>query len=199
MKILLTGFEPFAGANINPSWELVSEFDNYKIGNGILLSYQLPVSYARTSSCLIALLKKEKPDIFIGFGQAINRASISLEMVGLNMRESKTPDNDGQVISGQAIDENGPVAYFANLQSPKFVEELHKNNIPALISFHGGTFLCNEVLYTALNFQAKKGYPKNIGFIHLPLLPEQTVNQPEKPSMSKELLRKALMIIIGTL
>ncbi|HEV2126035.1 MAG TPA: hypothetical protein VGW38_25035, partial [Chloroflexota bacterium] len=46
------------------------------------------------------------------------------------------------------------------------------------------TFLCNHVLYTALHHCTQTGRGAWVGFIHLPLLPEQAAAQPgrERPA-----------------
>ena len=51
MSILLTGFEPFDGASVNPSWEAVKKLpDKYKIP--ILLFYMEELSIADISGML---------------------------------------------------------------------------------------------------------------------------------------------------
>ena len=63
MKILVTGFEPFDGGKINPSWEAVSAL---KAPEGTeLLKLQLPVVYGKAAAILKETMKKELPGAVI--------------------------------------------------------------------------------------------------------------------------------------
>ena len=57
--------------------------------------------------------------------------------------------------------------------------------VPAAVSNTAGTFLCNHVTYGLLHAAATERLPTRIGFVHVPLLPEQAAAKPvEVASMS---------------
>lgn len=75
-------------------------------------------------------------------------------------------------------------------------EGLKQRGVPASLSNTAGTFVCNHVLYQ-LGYLADKSYPGLLfGFIHVPFIPEQVTDKPEKPSMSIETIAKGLTAAI---
>ena len=69
-------------------------------------------------------------------------------------------------------------------------EAIKASRRPASLSNTAGTFVCNHVLYQ-LGYLADKSYPGLLfGFIHVPFIPEQVTDKPEKPSMSIETIAK---------
>ena len=76
------------------------------------------------------------------------------------------------------------------------VNEMKNNGIPASVSNTAGTFVCNHVMYGVLYLVDKK-YPNiRAGFIHVPYIPAQVVDKPEKPSMSTIDISKGLELSI---
>ena len=72
-------------------------------------------------------------------------------------------------------------------------------NIPSAISNSAGTYLCNRLFYSVMNFIARENLRTKAGFIHLPYLHEQTVNKrADTPSMSRETLVNAVKIAVET-
>ncbi len=197
MKILLTGFEPFGGEKINPSWEVVKSIGKMKFNGVDLAVRQMPTSFIKATEALHRSLIEEKPVVFIGLGQAGGRPSINLEMLAINIRDATNPDNNGYQPGGEPIDAEGPAAYFSNLPVRKLVNELKEKGIPAQVSYFPGTFVCNELFYSALNYQAKHKTPLMVGYLHIPYLPAQAVNHPKAPSMGIDMIIEGLKIIIA--
>lgn len=56
--------------------------------------------------------------------------------------------------------------------------------IPASLSNTAGTFVCNHILYQLGYLQATQYPDIQFGFIHVPYIPEQVVDKPDKPSMA---------------
>ncbi|MGO0765878.1 pyroglutamyl-peptidase I family protein, partial [Citrobacter freundii] len=46
--VLITGFEPFGGESVNPSWEVVSGLDNAIIGGCRVVARQLPCVFGES-------------------------------------------------------------------------------------------------------------------------------------------------------
>ena len=88
------------------------------------------------------------------------------------------------------------MAHFSNLPVKTMTEAIKATGVPASLSNTAGTFVCNHVLYQ-LGYLADKSYPGLLfGFIHVPFIPEQVTDKPEKPSMSIETIAKGLTAAI---
>ncbi|USG99488.1 pyroglutamyl-peptidase I [Thermococcus argininiproducens] len=194
MRVLITGFEPFGGEKINPSWEAVKDLPE-KIDGVKILKKELPVSFKGIKEKLPQILNKTMPDIVILTGQAAGRANITIERVAINIMESKKEDNDGYKPEDEPIFKEAPAAYFSTLPIKRIVKSLRNNKIPAAISNSAGTYVCNTAMYVALHHIAINNLNIKAGFIHVPYIPEQVLEKPQ-PSMSLEMIRKALEITI---
>ena len=178
MKILVTGFEPFNGRDINPS-QLILERLEAPLGVE-LIKQLLPVEFKATTIILRDLLKEHQPDVVISLGQAGNRPEISVERVAINLDNVRSsngkrevPDNAGDVPVDKQIVEGAPAAYFSNVPGWDMVKAMQNAGVDAAVSYTAGTYVCNHVMYTVLH-EVAKNYPETkAGFIHVPFLPEQ--------------------------
>ena len=93
-KLLITGFEPFGGEKINPSWQAVEALPE-RVGNYALTKLLVPVLFGEAADRVIAAADALSPDVIISVGQAAGRDAITPEMVGINLRYAKIPDNSG--------------------------------------------------------------------------------------------------------
>ena len=195
MNILLTGFDPFGGESVNPSWEAVRGFNNQQIGGHTIHCLQLPTEFGKASAILTAAVQKLQPELCFCVGLAGGRALISLEKVAINFRHARISDNAGMQPEHQAIAEHLPTAYFANFDFSDALNSLTAAGIPAEMSYSAGAYVCNEVLFTLCHLQTLT--PKLRGcFVHIPYAPEQVVNKPGSPSMARETVEKALLVLI---
>lgn len=185
-KLLLTGFEPFGGEAVNPSWEIARTLDGAEIEDVKVLAARLPVVWGRAVEALVDLIEREAPDIIVSLGQS-GREDICPERVGINVSDSKAADNAGTVLTDAPIVPEGPVAYWSTLPIKAMAAAIRAAGVPARVSNSAGTYLCNHVMYGALHQLAKAGRCIPCGFIHVPALPEQAAlkNRPE-PSMGLE-------------
>ena len=196
MKILLTGFEPFGGENINPSWEAVKAA---KAPEGVQLKKVcLPVTFAGAQAVLREQIGKEQPDIVLSVGQAGGRSGISLERIGVNLMDARIPDNDGCQPEDSPLVPDGETAYLSTLPLRDLLKALEEAGIPASISNTAGLYVCNTVLYTALREAALHCPGMRAGFIHVPYLPEQAAGR-NLPSLSLEEDVRALEIVLERL
>ena len=195
MKILVTGFDPFGGESVNPAIEAVKRLPDV-IGGATIIRQEIPTSCVSSLQLIEALLIQHDPDVVLSVGQAGGRAAITVERVGINIDDFSIKDNDGNQICDEPIFADGPDAYFLNLQVKKMVERIQDRKIPAAVSNTAGTFVCNHVAY-GTRYLIEKKYPgKRSGFIHIPYLPEQTVNKPGIPSMGLEMIVEGLTAAI---
>lgn len=195
MKVLVTGFEPFGGEEINPALEAVKMLKD-EIAGAKIVKLELPTVFVKSREKLEAALEKERPDIVICVGQAGGRDKISIERVAINIDDAGIPDNEGNQPVDKAIFEGGDVAYFSKLPIKRIVNKLKENKIPAEISNSAGTYVCNHIMYSLL-YNIDKKYPNmKGGFIHIPYIPEQVIDKRMAPSMSLDYIVKGLTIVI---
>jgi pyroglutamyl-peptidase len=189
IRVLATGFEPFAGGAVNPSQRIVEALD------GEVETALLPVAYARAAAALEAAVQKAAPDIVICFGQADGRTGISVERFAHNLDGAESVDNEGATSTAE-IDPHGPVAYRSTLPVDEIVDALRTDGIPAAASRDAGGFLCNHVFYVLM--RALETQPDTLGgFVHVPLLPEQALDK-DAATMPLEVLVRAARVIVAT-
>lgn len=198
-RVLLTGFEPFGGDVLNPSWLAVQELHGRRIANHRIVAACLPTVFGRSLAELRALIERHQPRLVICIGQAGGRAALSLERIAINVDDARIADNAGAQPVDEPIVPGGPAAYFTRLPIKAMLLALQQAGIAAEVSQTAGTFVCNHVFYGLLHevairpaFSGMRG-----GFIHVPWLPEQGV-----PSMALadvlRGLRVALRIALTT-
>ena len=199
-KILVTGFEPFGGDLRNPSGESVTalaQTTSYEMKKLIL-----PVSWQRAFPEIEKLWDEWEPDAVLMVGLAGGSSAIRVERIGINLCGA-IKDIDGLYANGSAENaEERPViegereAFFATYRADEILNALKEANIPSKYSFSAGTYICNELLYSALAKRNRESKDMPIGFIHLPYADGQKEGV---PSMPLEDMVKALEIVLSVL
>jgi pyroglutamyl-peptidase len=179
--VLLTGFEPFNGAAINPAWEAVRALDGWEGAGFQVVTRQLPCVFGLSTRLLLDAIEECRPDVVIAVGQAGGRPDITVERIAINVDDAPIPDNDGWQPLDATIVPAGQAAYFATLPIKAIVHAIRARGVAASVSQTAGTFVCNHVFYGLMHFT--HGLPLQAGFIHVPFLPEQVADRPEMPWM----------------
>lgn len=174
-RILLTGFDPFNGARINPSWQAVQALHNRQIGGRRVVAAQLPTVFGDSLRVLDTLLDQLRPELVICVGQAGGRSALSLERVAINVDDAPIPDNAGRQPVDHPVAPGAPVAYFSSLPIKAALAALQREGLPAEVSQTAGTFVCNHVFYGLMHRLATHPGLRHArgGFLHVPWLPEQ--------------------------
>ena len=169
-KLLITGFDPFGGAAINPAWEAVkllpetiADFEVHKL--------EIPTVFGLATQKVLEKAEVILPDVILCIGQAGGRAAVTPERIGVNIRDAKIPDNAGNQPVGLFVAEEGPAAYFATVPVMAMSDAILAEGLPGQVSNSAGAFVCNDTLYGLLHHYA--GTEVKVGFIHVPWLPEQ--------------------------
>ena len=190
-KILITGFEPFGGEAVNPSWEAVRALPE-EIGGWRLRKLRIPTVFGQAAERVLEAAEETGPDAILCVGQAGGRAGVTPEVIAINLREASIPDNAGNRPENVPIAEKGPAAYFSTVPVREMVRRIREAGIPASLSFSAGAFVCNDVLYTLLHLF--HGTETRVGFIHVPFLPEQATES--QPCMALEQMTQALILAV---
>ena len=194
MKILITGFDPFGGESINPSWEAVSRLPQ-TIGQYQLTKLQIPTVFGEAAKVVLDTSAQLQPDVIICVGQAGGRRGITPEVIGINLRDASIPDNAGVTPANMPVIPGGPDGLFATVPVREMVAALRRAAIPAALSYSAGAFVCNDVLYTLLHHFRDSS--TLVGFIHVPFLPQQAGEK--VPSLPLETIIQGLTLAIQAL
>ena len=161
MRILITAFEPFGGAETNITQSILSLLPD-SFADWEIEKVCLPVSFKRAPIVLREAIATYSPDLVIMLGQCSTGENIRLERFAINMMDSTKGDNDGYIPSEETIYPHQPLA----LQTPLPINELERfctdNVQPVQVSTSAGLYVCNRVYYEALHLQ------QNALFVHIP-------------------------------
>lgn len=196
MKILVTGFDPFGGEEINPSIEAVKRLPD-EIAGAQVIKLEVPTVCRRCLEVIEAAIAAEDPDVILSVGQAGGRPDLTVERVGINVDDCRIADNEGNQPVDEPVIADGPAAYFVNVPIKAMVQSIRERGIPASVSNTAGTFVCNHVTYGVRHLIETKYPGKRSGFIHIPYLPRQVVDKAVQPSMALEVIVEALVAAIG--
>jgi pyroglutamyl-peptidase len=182
--ILITGFEPFAGDVLNPSWEVARALDGRRIAGRRIVARKLPCAFRTALPLLVDAIDGLKPRGVIALGLAGSRSAVSIERVAINLVDARIADNLGAQPVDEPVIADAPAAYFSTLPIKAIAAGLREAKLPAEISQTAGTFVCNQVFFGLmhhlhpLSHQLKDRPGVRGGFIHLPPLPEQAARHP---------------------
>ncbi|MFC2095037.1 hypothetical protein ACFLSW_01170 [Candidatus Bipolaricaulota bacterium] len=198
MTLLVTGYPPFDAFPINSTHQLIEsmktnlpteladahdviafEIVDFDSTNSVSQQRTMLESYRR-------VMKLHEPDVCLFCGQAAARPMVTLETIAIN------------IFKGEIIDPEGPPAYWATLPDQDvLITKLKEAGIPARLSYHAGTHLCNHILYTALGDAEVSSRSMTAGFLHLPMTAMQIIECDEyRPFVPLEMTRNALTLAI---
>ena len=173
--VLLGGFEPFAKYRDNPSWDVVqalaeqcrTEFE----GRARFATVRLPVAFDAGAAALAEALTREAAEAVLLCGLHGQNPFLDFEQFGLNAGQQEKGHDPAE--TPFPLGEAGPAAHETTVPLPPLVRRLREAGIPARISFHAGTFLCNASYYQLLDWARNHDPPRRGLFVHIPLLPDQ--------------------------
>lgn len=190
MKLLITGFKPFNHDLINPAKELLDYYYNKEDIETLLLD----VEYNFDAKKIIDKVIDYQPDVILSLGLAGGRKKVMIEYYALNMHSATIPDNANTLLNHQSINSKSPIAYQTNIDVLELVNSVNDELFG--ISYHAGTFVCNDIYYQTLDYIYLNNLNIKCGFIHLPYLNEQVVDKPHLPSLSIEKMKEIIDKVI---
>ena len=197
-RVLISGFEPFGGSNLNSSQLVVEAISKESFTGLELFTVILPVEFGKAADVLLSKVKEIDPEIIITFGQAEGRKALTPEKIAINLDSARIPDNAGELRVNKVIIEKGADGYFSTLPIEKMVEAVKECGLESEISLSAGAFLCNHIFYHLQHKLLESGVKS--GFVHLPLVNEQITQYPNQPSWAlKDLIQGVKAAILSTL
>jgi pyroglutamyl-peptidase len=172
--VLVTGFDPFGGSTVNPSWQAVHALHGRQVAGRQLIGAELPTVFGRSLDRLAQLMDEHQPELVLCTGQAGGRFALSLERVAVNVNDARIPDNAGAQPIDTPVVAGGPAAYFTTLPIKAMLQALLQAGVNAEVSQTAGTFVCNHVFYGLMHLLAQPRWAGTRGgMVHVPWLPEQ--------------------------
>lgn len=166
MNILIGGFEPFDGREVNNAWEIAKRFER-KDGIDVC---RLPVSFKNAHKVIINALRQKKYDLVILLGEtSFTSEYVRLERLAINYKDSAKPDNDGYIADDEVVVENAPKAYFSTIPIKKYVTCLKELGYKVKATNSTGTFVCNSLYYNVLRYIEENNIHTAALFLHLPV------------------------------
>ena len=168
MRILVTAFEPYDQWEKNSSWEALIALLSERGASPKIITRRYPVDLARLRSRIETDLA-QGVDAVLHLGQAPGISELHFEAIALNVAGVGLTQN-GEYAE---IVDDAPVAYRTSFPIGDWVKELQSMSIPASVSYHAGTYLCNAAMFLSHHWFVRRQEQPLVGFIHLPLTPEQ--------------------------
>lgn len=194
-SILITAFEPYDIWTENSSWLALVEYSKDLPSSAKIVTRRYPVNFQLARERLARDLA-DNFDYALHLGQAPGSAAIRLEAYGINVGgSSKDPPE-----SFQPLVANGPAAYRSTLPLWSWARKLRESGIPAAVSYHAGTYLCNAILYLSHHLAQQQRLRTQTTFLHLPLDISQTCGSfKETASLPTHISAAGLRLIVSDL
>jgi pyroglutamyl-peptidase len=161
VTVLLAGFQPWGKHRVNPSGQIAKA----------LGGHVLPVDFDGAVRELRRLIRQVRPDALLLLGLAAGRKRISLEVLALNVDHHEVAGKQRRW--RRPIRRQGPIVLEARLPLDRIFRRLRTARVPATVSHHAGTFVCNHVFYEAL-----AAFSGPCGFVHVP--PFKAMSRPRQ-------------------
>lgn len=196
VRILLTGFEPFAGRGVNPSWEAAQQLEGASAGPARIDVLRVPVVWRGCVATIARELEREPADGLVIGGLSFGRPSISVEAIAHAIGDLPwQADNADLALSAERSDGDaaGPDALLATAPVRAIAKAINAAGIPAHVSWDGGAYVSNATLYGALRYARDRDLRLPTTYLHVPATPEMATGT-ATPSLPLELIAKAFRI-----
>jgi pyroglutamyl-peptidase len=194
-RVLMTGFAPFGGEPVNPSWQAVSLLGARRDD---VAAVELPCEFSASLPTLRRALEEHRPSLVVCVGQAGGRPDVTPERVAVNLIDARIPDNAGEQPVDVPVVPGGPAAYFTTLPVKACVAAIRAAGVPASVSHTAGTYVCNQVFYGLMHLLSTLPDVRG-GFVHVPFSPEQVAASGKAaPSLGVDRIADALEVLVDT-
>lgn len=194
-RILLTAYEPYDDWKTNASQLVLERLEGKLDGPHEIEMRLYPVSFGRIGDLLSADLSRGY-DFAIHMGQAPGYKEVTLEMIGINVAvdRGQAPEDGVPLVPG------GAAALQSALPLQAWAKGLQAAGVPAKVSYHAGTYLCNAALYLSQYVSQQHGVRTRSAFLHLPMAPEQFAErEPTRATLPLETSVRAVRWILEQL
>lgn len=192
---LVTGFEPFGGDAVNPSWMVAQWLHGQRLQGHRVQAVQLPTAFESSIPALRSALRRHRPRLVLALGQA-GRAAIGVERVAINLIDARIADNAGARPVDQPVWPGAPAAHFPTLPVKAMVSAMRRAGLPAELSYSAGSFVCNQVFFGLMHLLRRRPGVRG-GFVHVPMLPEQAREHGLGEGLSLERMQQGVRLALA--
>ncbi|MBI1774903.1 MAG: pyrrolidone-carboxylate peptidase [Proteobacteria bacterium] len=194
-RILLTGFTPFLGYDVNPTQRLVEAVAGgaIRLTGAAVAARLLRTDYRLSEVDFDAALADVRPDAIVAFGLAFSADEVRPERIAVNFDDGE----EAGLPVARRIAADGPVGYWSTLPVDAMLAALAGAGLPVKASNHAGGFICNHIFYYARHRIEREQLGLPMGFVHVPPLPEQLGDAPERKGLAIERLLEAARVILA--
>ena len=168
-RILVTAFGPFDGRPENASSLALA---GLKQRFPWLNTRVLPVDSVVAPGRMVRAIRELRPSVVLMLGEAAGSSTPRLETTAWNSLDFRIPDIAGRQPRDVPIRPGSPEHLPATLPWDQVLALLAAAGMEARMSDDAGRYLCNQVMFHALDFIRRHGLATRAGFIHLPLATE---------------------------
>jgi pyroglutamyl-peptidase len=198
ISVLITAFKPYDRWDANASWLTMQELTKDLPGEVALTTRLYPVDYDEVRRLLESDLQRGY-DYALHLGQAPGSSTTRLEAIGVNVATHR----DKSLASGEdgwPLAPGGPVAHRSRLPLALWADRLRKGGIPAEVSYHAGTYLCNATLYLTHHLIEQRRLATQATFIHVPLDISQVIAEDRPlPALPASISAAAVRMLLNEL
>lgn len=169
--LLLTGFGPFPGVEINPTAAVCEALNGSVANNSPIQTAVFNVDFLSIENQLRKTWGESPPTKIVLLGVAIGRSVIGIETRAVNRRQANRPDAKGFLpAENQRLSSAYPLDYALNakINDQAIVSQLNDLELWAESSKDAGRYLCNGVYFHALERATQCTVPPQCVFVHLP-------------------------------
>lgn len=189
-NLLLTGFTPFDGRDVNGSWIAASSYEAAE-------HLEIPVVWGEPMPRLEAAIKLLQPEIIISLGEG-REGWFDIETLARNERKHRT-DTFNQHPAGVILT-NGPPSMQATINASALHTRLFNQQIPIRISNDAGQYLCEETLYCLEQLKIESDCLQTVVFVHLPPFGTQLTYRGEvrqaDPDLLEDFVRRLVIAVL---
>ena len=157
-KILITAFEPFGKREVNASAAVLEQLPG-EISGCAAEKVLLPVVFGKAAE---KALRFPADYIFL-LGEAGGRDTVTPEIRGVNLRDARIPDNEGNMPKADKILPDGPEEYRTAFPAEEAVRKMKAEGYRIEVSEDAGRYVCNDTFFlTGIRSRVP------VAFIHVP-------------------------------
>jgi len=177
VRILLTGFDPFGGRGVNPSWEAARQLDGERVAEARVAVLRVPVVWRESVATIVRELEREPAAGLLIGGLSYGRDAINVEAIAHAIGDVPwQSDNADRALAAERSDgdADGPDALLATAPVRTIAAAINAAGIPAAVSWDGGAYVSNATLYGVLRYARDRGLRLPMTYLHVPATPEMT-------------------------
>ena len=194
-KIIVSGFEKFAGRPINASSEL-AEAIAHAFPNFDITFVLVPVVWGAPEKA-IEKYREAKPALWIAFGEG--NKTFQVETTGRNQR-AELQDNLNQMPNAKKNSSDGPEQFHITFSATGLSQDIQNKGYNCTVSTNAGGYLCEEMLYSLLKEQQSPDSTlKQVAFIHVPVYGSTVLIHGEKARFEGDNLKTAAFDVFQAL